>query len=162
MRKFFLTFGYSGCIKYAPGTMGTLAALPFALLILHFANEDTLFLAALFFGVVGVNEINKYEQITQTHDDKSIVIDEVVGVFIALAICHHGILEILLSVIFFRVFDITKPSIIGRIDKRVKGGLGVMLDDVVAGFFAGFLSYMICHFGAKYTGLDIFGIKLFI
>lgn len=163
MRKFFLTFGYVGCIKYAPGTFGTIAAIPFAMLVLFYIGDQTLFLLAIFLGVVGISEINKYEQITNTHDDKSIVIDEVAGVFFALSIYHSGIVGFLLSVIFFRVFDILKPSIIGKVDKKVKGGLGVMLDDVLAGFFAGLLSHIICQSLLKIDSLNdikIFSISL--
>ena len=53
-------------------------------------------------------------------------------------------------VMFFRIFDITKPSIIGKIDKKTKGGLGVMLDDMLAGLFAGLLSAVIYGFLLKF------------
>lgn len=162
MRKFFLTFGYTGCSKYAPGTVGTIAALPFAFLILYYLSVETLFLLAIFFGVVGVFEINKQEEQTGIHDDKSIVIDEVVGVFVALSLYHSGVVGFLLSAVFFRFFDIAKPSIIGKIDKNVKGGLGVMLDDVVAGAFAGLLSHIVCHIYLMYfNNAKIFNISLF-
>lgn len=87
----------------------------------------------------------------QSHDNSEIVVDEAVGVWIAMSIScafvfgkngdilegQFYILSIILSFIYFRAFDILKPSIIGKIDREVKGGLGVMLDDVLAGFFAG-------------------------
>lgn len=64
----------------------------------------------------------------------------------------------MLSVLFFRAFDILKPSVIGRIDKNVKGGLGVMGDDMVAGLFAGLLS-AICYEALVRFGLDYEWVK---
>ena len=88
------------------------------------------------------------------HDDKSIVIDEVAGVWLALSLSSSTWFSFLLSVIFFRIFDIFKPSIIGRIDRNVKGGLGVMGDDIVAGIFAGLLS-AICYGVVLKFGIEL-------
>jgi phosphatidylglycerophosphatase A len=78
------------------------------------------------------------------HDGKEIVIDELAGMWIALSICginsENTLILAPLAFIFFRLFDIWKPSIIGKIDRDVKGGLGVMGDDIVAGFAAGIAS----------------------
>ena len=75
------------------------------------------------------------------HDGKEIVIDELAGMWITLAICGINSSNILfmapIAFIFFRLFDIWKPSFIGKIDRDVKGGLGVMGDDVLAGIAAG-------------------------
>jgi len=98
-------------------------------------------------------EINKYEQTTGSHDNPQIVIDEVSGMWISMFIAYetavsldnqYGILiAYLLSFIFFRLFDIWKPSTIGWIDREVKGGLGVMVDDVLAGIAGGLLSAIV-------------------
>lgn len=91
---------------------------------------------------------------TGIHDDKHIVIDEVAGVFLACAIAasvENSIVNFVLAFVLFRLFDITKPSIIGKIDKKVKGGLGVMLDDMLAGLFAGLLSAVIYGFLLKFN-----------
>ena len=151
MRWFFLTVAYSGLFPKAPGTAGTVAALPIGLAILVYFGSQTLFLAALLVTLIAIKQINIHEGKSGSHDDSRIVIDELVGVWFALSIApgvgfdlsslmqwENGIaLQIFLSVLFFRLYDIKKPSIIGRIDREAKGGLGVMGDDIIAGFAAG-------------------------
>lgn len=157
MNRFFITLGYSGLSPYAPGTVGTLVSLPLGMLILIYFDAYTLFLATALISIVAIREINKYEEKTSSHDDKSIVIDELAGMWFALSVApaisvsmnevtnlENGFLiQSILSFILFRYFDITKPSIIGRIDREAKGGIGVMGDDIVAGFTAGILSAVI-------------------
>ena len=110
-----------------------------ALVALHYFNLSltTLLLATILITIVAVKEIDKYEKTSQTHDDKEIVVDEVAGVWLAIGLTTGSMVEILLALIFFRIFDIWKPSYIGRIDRDVKGGLGVMGDDILAGIIAG-------------------------
>lgn len=157
MNWFFLTVAYSGLSPKAPGTIGTLASLPLGILILVFLGPQTLFLAALLITLIAIKSINAYEAQSGNHDDQRIVIDELVGLWFALSIApgigfdvatlmqwDNGIaLQIGLSFIFFRLYDIKKPSIIGRIDREAKGGLGVMGDDIIAGFAAGISSAII-------------------
>ena len=146
MQKIFLTLFYSGLIKYASGTFGSFVALIMALAILNYLPLSNLFAFSILILVVAIKEINKYEETHKTHDSKEIVIDELVGMWIALVVSGVGIngimddeqyIKAFLAFLAFRYFDIFKPSIIGKIDKNIKGGLGVMGDDVVAGFFAG-------------------------
>ena len=140
-RRFFLTVGFSGLSPKAPGTVGSFVALIFGLFLLQFLHVSTLFLLALFITVVAIKQINIYEKEVGIHDSSEIVIDELAGMWIALSICginsENMFILAPLSFVFFRLFDIYKPSVIGRIDRDVKGGLGVMGDDVVAGIFAG-------------------------
>lgn len=157
MNWFFLTVGYSGLSPKAPGTMGTLASLPLGVAILLYFGPQTLFLSALLITLIAIKSINTYEAKSGNHDDQRIVIDELVGLWFALSIApgigfdiatlmqwNNGIaLQIGLSFILFRVYDIKKPSIIGRIDREAKGGLGVMGDDIIAGFAAGISSAII-------------------
>jgi len=157
MNWFFLTVGYSGLSPKAPGTMGTLASLPLGVAILVYLGPQTLFLAALLITLIAIKSINAYEAASHNHDDQRIVIDELVGLWFALSIApgigfdmvtllqwENGIaVQIALSFLFFRLYDIKKPSIIGRIDREAKGGLGVMGDDIVAGFAAGISSAII-------------------
>ena len=140
MQKVFLTFFYSGLSPFAPGTVGTLAGAIVGVLILLILPQSTLFLLSIFITVIAIKEINKYEKTTKTHDPQEIVIDEVAGIWIALSLSSGTILQIVLSIIFFRIFDILKPSYIGKIDRDVKGGLGVMGDDLLAGVIAGICS----------------------
>lgn len=157
MNWFFLTVGYSGLVPKAPGTVGSLVALPLGVLILAYLGPQTLFLAALFLTLVGVKAVNKYQETSNSHDDGRIVIDELVGMWLALSIApgletpiealltlDNGMLiQIVLSFLLFRYFDIKKPSLIGRIDREAPGGYGVMLDDVLAGITAGIVTAII-------------------
>jgi len=139
MRRFFLTFFYSGLSPWAPGTAGSILAGIIGVILLHYFGINTLFLLTILLSIVGVSEINKYEKQTGTHDDKSIVIDEVVGLWLAFIVSNATDNWVLIGLcfVYFRLFDIWKPSVIGRIDRDVKGGLGVMGDDLLAGLLAG-------------------------
>ncbi len=150
MRKAFLTFFYTGLSPYAPGTVGTIAGAVVAFLILQHLPLSTLFLLTILITIIAVKEINLYEKETSTHDPREIVIDEVAGIWFAFVLSSATITQMILSVVFFRIFDIWKPSVIGRIDKNVKGGLGVMGDDLLAGMFAGICSAGVWQLIDKY------------
>ena len=146
IRNIFLTFFGAGLSPIAPGTIGTLAALPFGFLILYYFGVGTLALLTDLITIMGIKETDVYEKESGEHDSQKIVIDEVAGVWLTLCITmsiEPMWLQGILAFVTFRLFDIWKPSVIGRIDKNVKGGNGVMLDDIVAGFFAGLLSLAI-------------------
>ncbi|RVY91322.1 phosphatidylglycerophosphatase A [Helicobacter pylori] len=135
-RACFLTLFFSGYSKKAPGTIGSLVALLLGLPVLIF-SANTLFLGAIFVGLIAITQIDKEEEETKRHDSSYIVIDELVGMWLAMAISGLSLVGVVLSFIFFRIYDITKPSLIGKIDKEVKGGLGVVADDALAGILAG-------------------------
>ena len=146
MRRFFLTFFYTGLLPKAPGTWGSIAGAIVGYFILYYLGLQTLFLAMILLSIIAVREIDKDEKLSGVHDKSEIVIDEVVGVWLAFAISGSTLLQLIFGLIFFRVFDIWKPSVIGRIDREVKGGLGVVGDDLLAGVFAGIasgISYMV-------------------
>ncbi|WP_120891659.1 phosphatidylglycerophosphatase A family protein [Helicobacter pylori] len=136
LRTCFLTLFFSGYSKKAPGTIGSLVALLLGLPILIF-SANTLFLAAVLIGLIAITQIDKEEEESKIHDSSYIVIDELVGMWLAMAISGLSLVGVFLSFIFFRIYDITKPSLIGKIDKEVKGGLGVVADDALAGVLAG-------------------------
>lgn len=145
----FLTLFYSGFSPKASGTVGTIVSLPIGIAFLMLLSPQSLFMLTILISIIAVKVINIYEKESGTHDSKIIVIDELAGMWFALAISITDKIEyfttpiianIILSFIFFRIFDIWKPSIIGKIDRDVKGGLGVMGDDIVAGIIAGLLS----------------------
>ncbi|GAA9936844.1 phosphatidylglycerophosphatase A [Helicobacter pylori] len=136
LRACFLTLFFSGYSKKAPGTIGSLVALLLGLPILIF-SANTLFLAAVLIGLIAITQIDKEEEESKIHDSSYIVIDELVGMWLAMAISGLSLAGVILSFIFFRIYDITKPSLIGKIDKEVKGGLGVVADDALAGVLAG-------------------------
>ena len=148
---FFITVGYSGLSPAAPGTAGSAVSLILGTIILATLGPQTLFMGMMLLALLGITAIDRYEAATGSHDDKRIVIDELAGMWLAMSIApgiltpfdqlfvwENGMLvQIILSFIFFRFYDIKKPSIIGRIDREAKGGIGVMGDDIVAGLAAG-------------------------
>jgi len=150
LNRLFITFFGTGLAPKAPGTVGSFAALIVGVAILEVVPMQTLFMLTLAITVIGIFEINKYEKATGSHDDKSIVIDEVSGMWIALMLAlasaetmqyaYAKEIAIVGSFAAFRLFDIWKPSTIGTIDRKVKGGLGVMGDDVLAGIAGGMLT----------------------
>ncbi|WQW61514.1 phosphatidylglycerophosphatase A [Helicobacter pylori] len=142
LRACFLTLFFSGYSKKAPGTIGSLVALLLGLPILIF-SANTLFLGAVFVGLIAIAQIDKEEEETKRHDSSYIVIDELVGMWLAMAISGLSLAGVILSFIFFRIYDITKPSLIGKIDKEVKGGLGVVADDALAGVLAGLSALLV-------------------
>ncbi len=144
LRACFLTLFFSGYSKKAPGTIGSLVALLLGLPILIF-SANTLFLGAVFIGLIAIAQIDKEEEESKIHDSSYIVIDELVGMWLAMAISGLSLAGVILSFIFFRIYDITKPSLIGRIDKEVKGGLGVVADDALAGVLAGLSALLVIH-----------------
>ncbi len=117
-------------------------------------SANTLFLGAIFVGLIAIAQIDKEEEESKIHDSSYIVIDELVGMWLAMAISGLSLAGVVLSFIFFRIYDITKPSLIGRIDKEVKGGLGVVADDALAGVLAGLSALLVIHI------LEFFNIKL--
>ncbi|GAA9233702.1 phosphatidylglycerophosphatase A [Helicobacter pylori] len=153
LRACFLTLFFSGYSKKAPGTIGSLVALLLGLPVLIF-SANTLFLAAILIGLIAIAQIDKEEEKSKIHDSSYIVIDELVGMWLAMAISGLSLAGVILSFIFFRIYDITKPSLIGKIDKEVKGGLGVVADDALAGVLAGLSALLVIHI------LGFFNIKL--
>lgn len=145
MNRFFLTLGYSGLSPKAPGTVGSVVALALGMALLNIISISTLFLLALLISVIAVKQIDIYEKKVGVHDSSEIVIDELAGMWIAMGIANctsDNLILALLSFVYFRLFDIFKPSIIGKIDRDIKGGWGVMGDDMVAGLFAGLTTSM--------------------
>ncbi len=108
-------------------------------------SANTLFLGAVFVGLIAITQIDKEEEESKIHDSSYIVIDELVGMWLAMAISGLSLAGVVLSFIFFRIYDITKPSLIGKIDKEVKGGLGVVADDALAGVLAGLSVLLVIH-----------------
>ncbi|GAA9184982.1 phosphatidylglycerophosphatase A [Helicobacter pylori] len=153
LRACFLTLFFSGYSKKAPGTIGSLVALLLGLPVLIF-SANTLFLAAVLIGLIAIAQIDKEEEESKIHDSSYIVIDELVGMWLAMAISGLSLAGVILSFIFFRIYDITKPSLIGKIDKKVKGGLGVVADDALAGVLAGLSVLLVINI------LGFFNIKL--
>ncbi len=134
----------SGYLPKAPGTWGSLAALPFAWGIMLIApGVFPILVASVFLLLVGVWAASQHSATLGEHDAGEIVVDEVVGQWIALAVAPFSPLGWFTAFLLFRLFDVLKPWPISWIDKRVSGGWGIMLDDVVAGIFAALVLMLI-------------------
>ncbi len=139
------SFGFgTGLSRYAPGTVGSLLGIPaFLLLPYHNIPVYLLWVIALFaFGVWCCSATTRY---LDTHDHGGIVWDELVGMLIALIAVPASLPYLLLGFLLFRLFDIWKPWPIGWVDKRVHGGFGIMLDDIIAGVMACIAMQFIVH-----------------
>jgi phosphatidylglycerophosphatase A len=125
----------SGLLPWLPGTWGSLAALPFAWVIVAVAGNWGLVVAMLVVFAAGCWASGIYARYAGISDPGAIVIDEVVGQWAVLLVVPQDVGFYLLAFLIFRTFDIWKPWPIRWVDRYVKGGLGVMLDDLVAGVY---------------------------
>ena len=152
---FIATFGYAGLSPKAPGTMGSLAALPFA----WFLWQQSPLVAwgiFLFTFLIGTWAAQEVVIRSGKEDNQKIVIDEVLGIFLTTSVVPASFLslrETLCRVLFFvfcfaafRFFDILKPGPVGWADRKIKGGLGVIVDDLVAGLLAAIAAFIFSYF----------------
>ncbi|MBT8435630.1 MAG: phosphatidylglycerophosphatase A [Gammaproteobacteria bacterium] len=129
-----LGFG-SGLMPFAPGTFGTLAAIPFYLLIAQLDLPYYLVFILLAFGI-GVYICQYTSAALGAHDHSGIVWDEFVGFWITMIAVPVSWQWIVAGFVLFRVFDIVKPWPVKVVDKKMTGGFGIMFDDVLAGLYA--------------------------
>lgn len=148
-----------GLIPLAPGTLGSLGAYPIYWWIINNASDlnqviSFFYIAAFLIAMIGIIAVEKYEKSINTRDHSSVVIDEVLGMLICMAIGYKHAYELaqafsftgfgtltdafLICFVVFRFFDISKVLFISVIDKHMKNSFGVMLDDAVAGVYGGF------------------------
>ncbi len=131
-----LSFGFgSGYAPFAPGTFGTLAAIPIFLVLSQFTTVQYVVMVAVML-LAGIWFCDQTSRALGVHDHKAIVWDEVVGYLITMLLVTPSWLNICAGFALFRLFDIWKPWPINLLDKNIHGGLGIMLDDVLAGIFA--------------------------
>ena len=147
---FIATLGGLGKIPIAPGTFGSIFAWFVFIFLSHFINMIFLTFAVGIFSVWVCEKITKDLVIK---DHKSIVIDELVGTWVSLLPVlfiaddrYERIIYAAIALILFRFFDILKPYPISFFDKEYKNGLGIVLDDVIAGIFSGILSVILLIF----------------
>lgn len=132
----FLAFGFgSGLSPKAPGTMGTLAAIPLYLLLMNLPLTGYL-LAVLLISVAGIWICGESSRRLGVHDHGGIVWDEFAGFLLTMAAAPQGWAWIVLGFALFRLFDIWKPWPVRVADRQLHGGLGIMLDDILAGIYA--------------------------
>ncbi len=126
------TWGEVGKIKKAPGTFGTLAALPLVWVLAQ-AGPLVYMAFTLIFTVAAIFIAEFYERAHGDHDSKEVVIDEVVGILVAMAWLPLTWQSFVAAFVLFRLLDIVKPPPIRHFDRNVKGGFGVVADDLIAG-----------------------------
>tara|TARA_B100000287_G_scaffold76402_1_gene68419 strand:+ start:191 stop:652 length:462 start_codon:yes stop_codon:yes gene_type:complete len=135
----FATWFGIGLLRPAPGTWGSFAAL----LIWYFAEflHPTAHVILPIFILFSWLVCSQATKESDSKDHSAIVIDEVAGMLVTLSFVSHGITTYLCAFLLFRLFDIWKPWPISWADQNVQGGLGILLDDLIAGFFAGGIIY---------------------
>lgn len=138
-----LAFGFgSGLSRLAPGTVGTIAAIPLWWLLTQLSPP--LYLATvLVAAIIGVSICGRAAEQMGVHDHAGIVWDEFVGFWITMAFFPISPVSLMLGFCLFRLFDIWKPWPISWLDKNMSGGLGIMIDDIVAGLTAGGLGWLL-------------------
>jgi len=134
-----LGVGYFPCM---PGTIGSLWGIGFCLL-LNLWGIPIYVLGVVIFGIVAVKISDEADTLFGEHDSGKIVIDEIVGYLVAMLLIPPEIEYLVIGFVAFRFFDILKPYPVGMIDKKLRGGLGVVLDDVAAGIYANALLWVI-------------------
>jgi phosphatidylglycerophosphatase A len=136
MKKAFIkcvaTFFYAGYLPKAPGTWGSIAALPLVCLI---GNTGVYMGVLIVILLVGCWAAGAMAETVGSKDPKQVVVDEVAGMMITMLLIPITGSSVLLGFVFFRLFDITKPWLVRKAERFPKG-YGIMLDDVVAGIFA--------------------------
>lgn len=137
----FVAFGFgTGAIPFAPGTFGTLMAIPFYLVLARFSLPFYL-ISVLIITLFSMWLCDQVSRDLKVHDHPGMCLDEFPGFLVTMIGAPHGIRWILCGFILFRLFDIFKPWPIRYLDTHVKGGFGMVIDDVVAGFF----SFIVLH-----------------
>jgi phosphatidylglycerophosphatase A len=137
--------GGAGLSPKAPGTAGTLAAVPLYLLLMHLPRGG--FLAVLLvLALAGIWICGRASKELQVADHPGIVWDEIVGFLITMSAVACSWINLIVGFLLFRLFDIAKPWPISYLDRNIKGGLGIMLDDIAAGICAGAVLYLIEYF----------------
>lgn len=143
LSKLLSTWFYSGLSPIAPGTFGSLAALPFIYALMHYLGAHAVLYFAIAISLIGIFVADNYAKQLKKSDPGSVVIDEVAGQAITLLVAGTNLWLYALGFVLFRLFDITKPWPVSWADQKVKGGLGIMLDDILAGALAGLILWVI-------------------
>lgn len=143
--KLIATFFEIGKFPKAPGTMATLATIP-VFMMMSQLMPITYMTLVLVIVIVGLFASQAYESDVVEHDSKEIVIDEVAGYLITMTLVPCNWKTILAGFILFRFFDILKPWPISYLDQNVKGGAGVMVDDIAAGIIGNMVMQLILNY----------------
>lgn len=132
------TFFGVGYLSPAPGTWGSLAAMPLGVMVLVLLGWQALLALSIFTFFIGIWASDHYARKSGKKDPSEVVIDEVAGQWLTLVFVQTVLWQVVAAFLLFRLFDITKPWLIRRLEK-LPGGLGIMADDMLAGLIAGCL-----------------------
>lgn len=145
--RYFVAYGFgSGLLPIMPGTWGTLIAIPLYLLIAQLSFIPYL-LITLLIALYASSVSDVLSQEIGLHDDPGMNIDEIVGYLVTMMAASVSWWAVLLGFGYFRLFDIWKPWPISWVDQNVHGGVGMILDDVLAGLLALFALYLTTQLG---------------
>lgn len=141
--RYWIAFGFgSGLAGRAPGTVGTLVAIPIYVGMQLWLSPLLYGLMTVVLFVLGVWVCGQTARALGVHDHAGIVWDEIVGYLLAMSFAPFGIVWVMAGFVLFRIFDIMKPWPIGVVDRRVGGGLGIMLDDALAAVYTALVMYL--------------------
>jgi phosphatidylglycerophosphatase A len=141
------SFG-AGFIPKAPGTAGTLTAVPLAWALAR-GGQVVYIVGLVVVTLVGIWAGEVFGRATGREDDQRIVVDEVAGYLVTLLLVARTPANLVLAVLLFRLFDVWKPPPIRQLDEHVGGGLGVMVDDLAAGVYGAAVLLALDHFGVS-------------
>ena len=136
---------YSGYLPKAPGTWGSLVGL-LLFFLLHTLSLPVYIVVVAGLFAAGSFAAGEAEKILDNRDPGVVVIDEIVGILIAMTAVPATPVTMVLGFILFRIFDIAKPFPVNFFDQRFHGGLGIMLDDVIAGIYTLVILQLLLHF----------------
>ena len=146
LAKIISTIFYIGYSKYLPGTIGSLLAIPIGILILKISGVVALLIFIFILTLIALFSIEIYIKEHQSSDPKEIIIDEFIGQLIVLIFTSFSSLAIFIGFLLFRFFDIAKLYPVNKVEK-IRGPIGVLADDIVAGLMTCIIILLIKQFG---------------
>ena len=143
---FLVTFGYIGKIKYFPGTLGSFAGLLVGAVIIKLTNYNVFISCFFILTMISVFAVDEYLKSSKNLDPQEVVVDEVLGQWIAIAFIPFNFKSFIIAFLIFRFFDISKIFPINKIEK-IRGYLGVIGDDLFAGVITGIIILSFTYYG---------------
>ena len=143
---FLVTFGYIGKIKYFPGTIGSFAGLLVGAIIIKLTNYNVFMSCFFILTIISIFAVDEYLKSSKSLDPQEVVVDEVLGQWIAIAFIPFNFKSFILAFVLFRFFDITKLFPINKIEK-IKGYFGVIGDDLYAGAVTAIIILSLTYYG---------------
>lgn len=139
----------TGRSPWAPGTVGTLPGLVLAWFLWNAGSALYLVIMTMVV-IIAIWVSGRTADLLGVHDDPRIVIDEIAGILVTLALVPPSVPALLAGFVLFRVLDISKPPPISTIDQRLRGGFGIVADDVVAGLGANLCLQLLFRWGGAF------------